>query len=125
VKFARVQQLAQITVSGAGSTATGVPTTLMAGGAENTECTRIAVVFTATGGGWQLFHDDDGTTFSDATIVYSTATDGTLGRTDSIVSPAIGSGWGLAEGGSLGVLPLLVDATFTVYGVVEDIGEET
>lgn len=112
--FAKGSQLAQLRPSASASTA--YTTTL------RTEITQI-VVCNTTGSAttYDVYHDDDGTTYStDTALFYGVALP--ANTTVTIVSDALGSGFMMARGASLGVKPGTDQAvTFTVYGVTEEI----
>jgi len=112
--FASGLQLAQLSPSASASTA--FTSTL------RTEITRVVVAnVTANIATFDLYHDDDGTTYSVATALWYGQT--VSGNTSYVIeSPALGSGLMMARGASLGVKSSVDQAlNFTIYGVTEDV----
>jgi len=111
--FAQGSQLAQFRASA--SAATAYTATL------RTEVTRIVVCNTTTSDAvFDLYHDDDGSTYTVATALYYERT--VSARTSFVISSeAIGSGIAVEQGGRLGFKGTPDNAcTVSMYGVTED-----
>ena len=85
-----------------------------------TEISRIYIAnTTGSSAAFSLYHDDDGTTYSEATAIAFSAPI----AANTVVSfgfEAVGGGITVAPGGSLGVKTGTANAiTFTVYGVTQ------
>ena len=112
--FAQGSLLAQVRPSASASTA--YTSTL------RTEVTRIVVCNTTSNNAtFSLYHDDDGTTYNQTTALYYDQT--ISGATSvSIASQAMGGGFMMARGASLGVKSGTDAAlTFSIYGVTEEV----
>ena len=85
-----------------------------------TEVTCIFVANTSTAScSMSLYHDDDGTTYSEATALYNAKTV-PVNDTIKIEANVPGSGLTIRAGGSLGCKSSVTNAlTFTVYGITE------
>lgn len=111
--FAQGSQLAQ--VRGSASASTAYTATL------RTEVTRIVVCnVTTSDATFDIYHDDDGSTYTVATALYYERT--VSAKTSFVISSeAIGSGISIEQGGRLGVKTSTdLAVTFSIYGVTED-----
>ncbi len=114
--FAKGSQLAQVRPS---ATASTVYTATL-----RTEVTRIMVCnTTANNVGYDIYHDDDGTTYAQATaLYYSQSISGNT--THAITFDGAGGGIFLARGGALGVKPSVdLAVTFSIYGITEELAQ--
>ena len=110
--FNQGSQLAQIQPSASASTA--FTATL------RTEVTRIMVCnVSGSGATFDIYHDDDGTTFDGTTALFWQANIPS-NSTVEVLSETLGSGVMMARGGSIGVKASINQSlTFTLYGVTE------
>ena len=114
--FAKGSQLSQIRPSA--SAATAYTATL------RTEVTRIMVCnTTANSVGFDVYHDDDGTTYAQGTaLYYSQSVSGNA--TFAITFDGAGGGIFMQRGASLGVKPSVdLALTFSVYGITEELAQ--
>jgi hypothetical protein len=117
-------QLAQVRPSGV-TAVVGYSNPIAAAGGRrglNAEITLIAVCnTTAAPAAFSLFHDDDGTVFSQATALYYGKS---LAANDTalIAIPSPNSGFAMKPGASFGVQSSVASAlTFTFYGVTQQV----
>lgn len=88
-----------------------------------TEVTQIIVTnVTATDATFSIYHDDDGSTYSDDTVLWDTVTVSARSTVTIKAEGGPGTGLMMLPDGTIGVETGTADAVnFTLYGVTEDV----